>query len=173
MRSFFRNVGVFGRTLSVGRNRGARPRRLRAGVEDLESRNLMTGGSVVQTGGLVTVTPAPSGPNTAIVSYHSVNGTTMLDVNLNGTDHDFSLSQVGFVYYMGSSSSGAKRSRTRRVYTRSPGAVAGQTSSREAAAWMSSLAALAPIRSTRGPAPTSLSAAPEPTHSMKAPPARA
>jgi hypothetical protein len=108
MRSFFRSVHVFGRTRSVGRDRVARPRGLRAAVEDLETRNLMTAGSVVQSGGLVTVTPLPSGPNTAIVSYQSVKGTTMLDVNLNGTDSYFSLSSVGFVYYMGNFSTGAQ-----------------------------------------------------------------
>jgi hypothetical protein len=68
----------------------------------------MAAGSVVQSGGLVTVTPSATGPNTAIVSYQNVRGTTMLDVNLNGSDNDFSLAQVGFVYYMGSGASGAQ-----------------------------------------------------------------
>ena len=68
----------------------------------------MTAGSVVLTPGLVTVTPASIGPNVAIVSYQTVNGTRMLDVNLNGTDHDFSLAQVGFVYYEGSSIGGSQ-----------------------------------------------------------------
>lgn len=68
----------------------------------------MAGGSVVLTPGLVTVTPSSTGPNTAIVSYQNVSGTTMLDVNLNGADHLFSLSQVGFVYYEGSNASGAQ-----------------------------------------------------------------
>ena len=107
-RSFFGGkLGVSGAS-QVGRNHKPASRRLGARVEGLESRSLMTGGSVVQSGGLVTVTPASAGANTAIVSYQSVKGTTMLDVNLNGTDHDFSLSQVGFVYYMGSGVSGSQ-----------------------------------------------------------------
>ena len=90
----------------VGRDHKAKSRRLGLVVEDLESRNLMTAGSVVQSGGLVSVTPAPTGPNIAIVSYQNVNGTTMLDVNLNGADNYFSLAQVGFVFYMGMNASG-------------------------------------------------------------------
>jgi Ca2+-binding RTX toxin-like protein len=68
----------------------------------------LTWGSVVQVGGLVTVTPASSGPNVAIVSYQNVNGTTALNVNLNGNNFDFSLSQVGFVYYEGSGVGGSQ-----------------------------------------------------------------
>lgn len=68
----------------------------------------MTAGTVVQTPGLVTVTPATTGPNIAVVSYQSVNGTTMLDVNLNGTDNYFSPAAVSFVYYMGSGASGSQ-----------------------------------------------------------------
>ncbi len=84
----------------------ARSRRFMARVEGLETRNLLTGGSVVQSGGLVTVTPASTGPNTAIVSYQNVGGVNMLDVNLNGADYTYSLSKVGFVYYIGASTSG-------------------------------------------------------------------
>jgi Ca2+-binding RTX toxin-like protein len=105
--AFGRQFGI-GRADQIGGRHKARSRRLEARVEGLESRNLMTGGSVVQTGGLVTVTPATIGPNTAIVSYQNVKGTTMLDVNLNGSDNYFSLAQVGFVYYMGSGVSGAQ-----------------------------------------------------------------
>jgi len=102
-----RQFGI-GRAEQIGRGHKTRSRRLEARVEGLESRNLMSGGSVVQNGGLVTITPAPIGPNTAIVSYQSHSGTTMLDVNLNGSDNYFSRSQVGFVYYMGASTSGAQ-----------------------------------------------------------------
>jgi hypothetical protein len=63
---------------------------------------------VVQSGLLVTVTPSPVGPNTAIVSYQTVGGATELDVNLNGTAHDFAQGQVGFVYYLGSTTPGAQ-----------------------------------------------------------------
>ena len=86
----------------------ARTCRLDARVEGLESRNLMTAGSVALTPGLVMVMPASTGPNVAIVSYQTVNGTRMLDVNLNGIDHDFSLAQVGFVYYEGSAIGGSQ-----------------------------------------------------------------
>jgi hypothetical protein len=102
MRSFF------GRQMRIDPGRKARSHRLETRVEGLESRTLMTGGSVVQSGALVTVTPASTGPNTAIVSYQNHQGTTMLDVNLNGSDNYYSLSQVGFVYYLGSGASGAQ-----------------------------------------------------------------
>jgi Ca2+-binding RTX toxin-like protein len=62
----------------------------------------------VQTGLLVTITPAPSGPNTAIVSDQVHNGATMVDVSLNGVDNFFSPSQVGFVYDRGASTGGAQ-----------------------------------------------------------------
>ncbi len=75
-------------------------------VESLETRNLLTGGSVVQTGALVTITPAPGGPNSAVVSYASVAGVTKLDVNLNGVDYFFNPSQIGAVYYEGSGLTG-------------------------------------------------------------------
>jgi hypothetical protein len=97
-----------GRRDQIGRDRKARSRRWEARVEGLESRNLMTAGSIVEVPGLVTVTPAPTGPTTVIVSYQMVSGTTMLDVNVNGINHDFSLAQVGFVYDMGNGSSGAQ-----------------------------------------------------------------
>jgi RTX calcium-binding nonapeptide repeat (4 copies) len=92
----------------LGRRGRARPRQLEAGVERLESRGLLSGGSVVLSQGLVTITPASVGPNIAVVSYQSHNGASMLDVNLNGVDSYFSLSQVGFVYYKGSGTSGAQ-----------------------------------------------------------------
>ncbi len=76
--------------------------------EPLEERGLMTAGSVVLSPGLVTITPATTGPTVAIVSYQKASGSTMLDVNLNGVDHDFTLAQVAFVYYRGTGSSGAQ-----------------------------------------------------------------
>jgi Ca2+-binding RTX toxin-like protein len=108
MRSVFSRRYGIDRAHPVNRDHKMRSRRLQALVECLESRDLMTGGSVVQSGALVTVTPAPTGPNTAVVSYQNHQGTTMLDVNLNGTDNFYSLSQVGFVYYLGSGASGAQ-----------------------------------------------------------------
>jgi Ca2+-binding RTX toxin-like protein len=99
---------LFGRKSGIGRAQQVRNRRIAARVEALESRNLLTGGSVVQSGGLVIVTPTSSGPNVAIVSYQNVNGATMLDVNLNGANNYFSLASAGFVYYEGSSTSGAQ-----------------------------------------------------------------
>jgi Ca2+-binding RTX toxin-like protein len=107
-------LSIFGRLFGLGladqlgRDDKARSRRLEAMVEGLEGRQLLTGGSVVQSGALVTITPASVGPNVAIVSYQSHNGGTMLDVNLNGTDNFFSLSQISFVYYEGSGISGAQ-----------------------------------------------------------------
>ena len=99
---------AFGRLFKIGRYHKSTSRRLVARLEGLESRNLMAAGSVVQSGGLVTVTPASSGTNVAIVSYQNVNGTNELDVNLNGNDFYFSLSQVGFVYYQGSGVGGSQ-----------------------------------------------------------------
>ena len=98
----------FGMAGQFGQGDRARARRLEAKVEGLESRNLLSGGSVALCGGMVTITPASVGPNIAVVSYQSHNGATMVDVNLNGTDHFFSPSQVGFVYYEGSGISGAQ-----------------------------------------------------------------
>ena len=106
MRSVISRKFWMGGSGQMARDHKARSRRLEAVVEDLESRNLMTAGSVVQSGAQVNVTPAPTGPNVAIVSYQNVNGTTMLDVNLNGADNYFSLAQVGFVFYMGMNASG-------------------------------------------------------------------
>ena len=106
VRSVFSGTPVIEWPRHKGRGRKAWSRRLEAGVEGLERRNLMAAGSVLQSGVLVTVTPAPTGPNTAIVSYQNVRGTTMLDVNLNGTDNYFSLAHVAFVYYMGTGASG-------------------------------------------------------------------
>ena len=68
----------------------------------------MAAGSVVQTGALVTVTPATNGPNTTMVSYQSVGGVKMLNVNLNGTNYNFSVAQVAFLYYEGASVGGAQ-----------------------------------------------------------------
>ena len=99
---------VFGRLFGIGQTRTTRSRRLVARMEGLETRSLMTVGSVVQSGGLVTITPASSGSNVAIVSYQNIKGTTELNVSLNGTNFDFSLSQVGFVYYEGSSIGGSQ-----------------------------------------------------------------
>jgi Ca2+-binding RTX toxin-like protein len=108
MRSVFGRQFQIGWANRIGPAHRARSRRLDARLEVLEARSLMTGGSVVQTGGLVTITPASTGANTAVVTYQSVYGTTMLDVNLNGRDHYFSLAQVGFVYYLGSHAAGAQ-----------------------------------------------------------------
>ncbi len=90
------------------RRQRARPRRFDVAFDRLECRNLLTGGSVVLTGGLVTVTPSSTGANVAIVSYQNVNGTMKLDVNLNGANNYFGISAVGFVYYEGSGVSGAQ-----------------------------------------------------------------
>jgi Ca2+-binding RTX toxin-like protein len=86
----------------------ARSRWLAAGLETLESRSLLTAGSVVLSPGLITVTPSSAGSNIAIVSYANVNGQKMLDVNLNGNNNYFNPAQVGAVYYMGSGTSGAQ-----------------------------------------------------------------
>ena len=99
---------VFGQLFGIGRTHKSRSRRLQACVEGLEFRSLLSGGSVVESGGLVTVTPASSGANVAIVSYQNVKGTMELNVNLNGSNFDFSLSQVGFVYYEGSGVGGSQ-----------------------------------------------------------------
>ncbi len=106
--SIFVRVFGLGQADQPGRDDRARSRRLEARVEGLEGRQLLTGGSVVQNWALVVVTPASIGPNVAIVSYQSHNGVKMLDVNLNGADNYFSLSQVAFVYYEGSGISGTQ-----------------------------------------------------------------
>ena len=54
------------------------------------------------------ITPASVGANVAVISYQTVKGTPELNVNLNGTNFDFSLSQVGFVYYQGSNIGGSQ-----------------------------------------------------------------
>ena len=99
---------VVGRLFGIGRTEKSRSHRLQARVEGLEFRSLLTAGSVVQSGGLVTITPASSGTNVAIVSYQNVNGTTEVGVNLNGTNFDFSLTQVGFIYYEGAGVGGSQ-----------------------------------------------------------------
>ena len=99
---------VIGRLFGIGRTQKSRSHRLQAHVEGLEFRSLLTAGSVVQSGGLVTITPASSGTNVAIVSYQNVNGTTEVGVNLNGTNFDFSLNQVGFIYYEGAGVGGSQ-----------------------------------------------------------------
>jgi hypothetical protein len=102
-RRFWGGTATQSRTQPKARSRG-----LEARLEPLESRNLLSGGTVVLSPGLVTVTPSPTGPNTAIVSYQRVNGATMLDVNLNGVNNYFSLTQVGFIYYRGANDTGAQ-----------------------------------------------------------------
>jgi Ca2+-binding RTX toxin-like protein len=100
---------IFGRLFGTDRgkrNRGATSRRLQARVVDLESRGLMTGGTVALSGALLTITPTTSGPNTTIVSYQIHDGASMIDVNFNGANNYFSTSQVGFVYYLGYGSTG-------------------------------------------------------------------
>jgi Ca2+-binding RTX toxin-like protein len=65
-----------------------------------------TGGSVTLSGGLVTVMPNSTiSSNTAIVSYQTVGGVKEVDVNLNGTDHFFGLSQVTEVQFIGTGTS--------------------------------------------------------------------
>jgi Ca2+-binding RTX toxin-like protein len=108
MRAIFSRQDGASATAQRARETGINGRRLGTGVERLESRNLLSGGTVVLTPGLVTITPSSSGPNTAIVSYQKVSGVTMLDVNLNGVNRYFSLAQVGFVYYRGANAAGAQ-----------------------------------------------------------------
>lgn len=94
MRSFF------GRLL--GRELKARPRQLRPSVDGLETRALLTGGSVTLSGGLVTVLPnTAASQNTVVVQYQKVGSKTMLDVQLNGVNHDFALGSIGTVYFNG------------------------------------------------------------------------
>jgi Ca2+-binding RTX toxin-like protein len=68
----------------------------------------MTAGSVVENGLLVSVTPASTGPNVATVSYQTVKGAQMIDVNLNGSNNYYPIGQVAFVYYLGSGTSGTQ-----------------------------------------------------------------
>jgi Ca2+-binding RTX toxin-like protein len=97
---------VFGWILGNERVRRSRSCRPVVSVDGLERRELLTGGSVFGAGAFVLVTPASTGPNTTVVSYQQVNGTTMLDVNLNGIDQYFNASQVASVFYLGNSASG-------------------------------------------------------------------
>jgi Ca2+-binding RTX toxin-like protein len=97
---------LFSRISATRHNQRSRSRRIAANAECLESRNLLTG--VVQSGVFVFVTPASTGPNTAVVSYQSVNGVAKLDVNLNGVNNYFTQSQIGYVYYEGSGASGSQ-----------------------------------------------------------------
>ncbi len=86
----------------------ARSRRVEAAVEGLESRALMTAGSITASGATAIITPASVGANVAIVSIQNVGGSTMLDVNLNGLDNYFAMGKVGFVYYEGAGVSGSQ-----------------------------------------------------------------
>lgn len=99
---------AFGRIRNGERKCRSRSRRPVDVVEGLERRDLLTAGSVLGSGSYVMVTPNSTGPNTTVVSYQQYNGTTMLDVNLNGSDHYFSTSQVASVYYLGNSASGSQ-----------------------------------------------------------------
>ncbi|MGC8640312.1 MAG: hypothetical protein ACP5XB_10605 [Isosphaeraceae bacterium] len=107
-KSMFARLFGLGMADRPGRHGRARSRQVDANVERLESRGLLSGGSVVLSQGLVTITPASVGPDLAVVSYQTHNNATMLDVNLNGVDNYFSLTQVGFVYYKGSGISAAQ-----------------------------------------------------------------
>ncbi len=102
-----RTDGV-GRQNQAGMRPKARSRRLEAAVEGLESRALLTAGSIAVSGATAIITPAPVGPNVAIVSIQQVGGSTMVDVNLNGLDNYFAMGKVGFVYYEGASTSGSQ-----------------------------------------------------------------
>jgi Ca2+-binding RTX toxin-like protein len=106
-RSFFGRTFGFVGADGVGRDRKVQPRRLQPSVDGLETRALMTGGgSVALSGAEVVVTPAPTGPNTVMISYQQVGGVNKLDVNLNGSNNDFSIAQVGLVYFDGVGLSG-------------------------------------------------------------------
>ncbi len=108
MRSIVGHKLEAGAATRASRKGRAAHRRLSATVESLESRNLMSGGTVVLTPGVITITPFSTGANTAIVSYQIVGGARAVDVNLNGTNYAFSPSSVGFIYYMGGAASGAQ-----------------------------------------------------------------
>lgn len=99
---------AFARIRDRKRGRRSRPRRPVDDVDGLERRDLLTGGSVVGGGAFVLVTPAPTGPNTTVVSYQQVNGAMMLDVSLDGSDNYFNASQVSSLYYLGNSASGSQ-----------------------------------------------------------------
>ena len=99
---------AFGWIRDREQGRRSRSRRPVDGFEGLEQKDLLTGGLVTEAGSFVVVMPAPTGTNTTVVSYQQVNGTTMLDVNLNGTDNYFSASQVSSLYYLGNSATGSQ-----------------------------------------------------------------
>ena len=143
----------------TARERRARQRCFHTRVERLEDRNLMAGGSVVLAAGLVTITPASTGPNTAIVSYQNVSGTKMLDVSLNGSSHYFGVATVGFVYYEGSGVSAHRLLKMKPASTRSRGAALARISSWAPPATTTFSAARAPTRSTRAAELTCSSAA--------------
>ena len=148
MRSILNCAAAIGRMARDSRTRQSTGRRLPAAVEGLETRSLMTAGSVVLSPGQVVITPASTGPNTTIVSYQNVNGALMLDVQLNGANNYFRLTQVGIVYYKGSGASAHKLSTTQRASSPRTGAALEPTSSRAGPAKTSSSAARAPTRST-------------------------
>ena len=108
MRSIFGGrLGIVG-VDRIGRDRKSKQRRLQAGVEGLESRNLMSvvAGSVTPVGNLVLVTPnANLSSNTAIVSYQMVGGVKKLDVNLNGADNYYGPGQFSNVLFLGAGTS--------------------------------------------------------------------
>jgi Ca2+-binding RTX toxin-like protein len=104
-----RSSFLFGfRSLEARQSRHIRTRRLTPLVDGLEARNLLTAGSVVQSGALVTIAPASTGQNVATVSYVSVSGQQKVDVNLNGTNYYFAPAGVAAVYYLGSCTSGSQ-----------------------------------------------------------------
>ena len=121
----------------------------------------------------MTITPASVGPNIAVVSYQSHNGATMVDVNLNGTDHFFSPSQVGFVYYEGSGISGAQTFEDSTSLHSVAWGGSARTSSRLDRARTPSSAALEATRLTREAATISSWAEPGRMSSMRVPRARA
>ncbi len=90
------------------RSHRSKPQRPAMGVEGLERRELLTGGSVVGSGATVYVIPAPSGPNITTVSYQSQNGTSMVNVNLNGTNYDFNASNFTSLEYLGYIATGSQ-----------------------------------------------------------------
>jgi Ca2+-binding RTX toxin-like protein len=101
-----RTFGIVG-AKQLGRNQKARPRRLQPGVDGLERREVLTGGSVVQMGALVMVTPdASAASNTAIVSNQTVNGSPMIDVQLNGVNNYFAPGSLIQVTYFGNGTGG-------------------------------------------------------------------
>jgi Ca2+-binding RTX toxin-like protein len=112
-RSFFgRTIGIVGAG-RVGRDRKAQPRRLQPGVDGLETRALLTGGSITLQGSAVIVAPdAAVTNNTVTVSYQrSGNSVTGVDVDLNHGQADeinrvFTPGTITMVYFDGSSIGG-------------------------------------------------------------------